>query len=197
MKLLYELYDKYETLNDRIVFILDTYFCTELKDLVTAYNKIIDEYEVSDSKYLFIELRNIKCLIDKSKLMSKTHCDNDIPDLSLPKEEDGNVKKSCNEMNEAQEKQNTGEGAQQGSIPVENGRAVSSREMHSSSSGAHLDVASSKMGSFEAPPVDSPPSLTSKTIATTASVAAIIVPSYLVYKVNRIMIEKFNVTAYI
>ncbi|SCA59924.1 VIR protein [Plasmodium vivax] len=190
MKLLYDLYDSYEVLNDRIDFKGDTHFCNDLKDLVIAYNKIIGGYKISESKYLFMELKNIKCLIDKSNLMSKTNCDNDIPLLLLPQEEDGDFLKPCTEMEEAEGEEktragaheSTGESPDQGNRLIENREEVSSPTGHPSLSGTYSDGGFHEMSSIGATPDASPPSVASKTIATTASAAAIFVPSYLMYK---------------
>ncbi|EDL42673.1 variable surface protein Vir7-like [Plasmodium vivax] len=225
MKLLYNLYDSYEVLNYKIDSKNDTHFCTEFNDLFTDYSKIIDAYKISDSKFLFMELKNIKCLIEKNKLMSKRNCEKKISDLTLPKEGDGDFLKPCKEIDEGEQPKNrvseqvitgvsgqegteplaqhktdrapeeiTGELAEQGKRLIVNGREELSSEMHPSSSGTYPDVGFQEMRSMEAPPEDSPPTVTSKTIATTASVAAIFVPSYLMYKVNMIMIEKLNFT---
>ncbi|KMZ76777.1 hypothetical protein PVIIG_05889 [Plasmodium vivax India VII] len=213
MKLLYNLYDSYEVLNNKIDTKDDTYFCSELKDLVEAYNEIIKAYEIPDSKFLFMELKNFKCLIEMDKLMSKRNCEKKISDLLLPKEKDEDFLKPCKVLDEEKEQQYTradaqhnteqpaqdinGIRAEQGNKLIGNGGAESSSEVHSSLSGTYPDADSYEIDSIEDSPDASPPSATSKTIATTASVAAIIVPSYLVYKVNRIMNKKLNVTAYI
>ncbi|KMZ88673.1 hypothetical protein PVBG_06080 [Plasmodium vivax Brazil I] len=63
---------------------------------------------------------------------------------------------------------------------------------HSSSSGSYVNTMNSQMDSNSLPSVDTPSTITSKSITGAVSVAGALVPSYLLYNVICIMFNKYN-----
>ncbi|GAB69688.1 hypothetical protein PCYB_004370, partial [Plasmodium cynomolgi strain B] len=76
---LYGLYDAYDAFCDeRNRGVLNN--CSTLSELIDDYNDIINENKYENSIYLYKELKNIKCLIEKLELMKLGKC-RDLPIL--------------------------------------------------------------------------------------------------------------------
>ncbi|CAG9479382.1 unnamed protein product [Plasmodium vivax] len=95
MKELYMLYDAYEAFLEQRINNDDLNNCNTLSGVIDEYNDIIKNNEYENSVYLYKELKNIKCLIERDHLFYSGKCNPKLPEFPSPNGHPLEYEKPC------------------------------------------------------------------------------------------------------
>ncbi|KMZ76725.1 hypothetical protein PVIIG_05898 [Plasmodium vivax India VII] len=95
MKKLYDLYDAYEAFYNQRIQDDGIHNCKTLSEVIDEYNDIIKNNEYANNVYLYKELKNIKCLIERDHLFYSGKCNPKLPEFTSPNGHPLEYEKPC------------------------------------------------------------------------------------------------------
>ncbi|KMZ89587.1 hypothetical protein PVBG_03308 [Plasmodium vivax Brazil I] len=160
---------------------------------INNYSKFYNECELEKNGYEYCKAFSKYFPNNKKNLFSEFNCSLQLDEPKSVKFAEGRER----ELEQLQEEKSNRESPQKEKLTVAHTSVVESLALPPESSVIQSETGAFQMSSNSLPSDDPPSSITSKSITGAVSVAGALVPSYLLYNVIFIMINKYNALLYI